>query len=301
MNVIHQEEGFCQMNNIRKPFISDWYTLTVNGTSPLCITHSLNEIPAKVDVQVKILQSGKEYIFPGLGSTPKDDDIPNEYGGVAYGYNYSHVLLFVPVIKPSYGGGIGRVLTTGGSSYTGPFIGSFETCKVRIRAWKLSDWPKPDFSLTSGLTISTANPYQKVYHCLGAYPDFVTVQIMHPAGLVSEGLDDYVTCYRDGWGNGININAVSADVIIRAWILSSSDLSNTNNFGYVKGDVLSGAGVIPMLNSIDLDFHLVNVEVRDTSVSKGKVFYGAGSANLGYLGESYGGVLFGYTRTDILL
>ncbi|XP_061195154.1 uncharacterized protein LOC133203378 [Saccostrea echinata] len=256
------------MNNIRKPFISDWYTLAVNDASPLGIPHSLNELPAKVDVQVKILQSGKEYIFPGLGSVPKDDDIPTEYGGVAYAYNSSHILLFVPVIKTSGGGGIGRVLTTGGSSYTGPFIGSSKTCKVRIRAWKLSDWPKPDFNLTSGLTISK---------------------------------DDYVTCYRDGWGAFDYIVPDNVEVIIRAWIISSSEITNMNTFAYAKGGNISRGGVIPMTNAINLDFHIVNVEIRDATVSRGKVFYGAGSANLGNSGEPFGGVLFGYSQTETVL
>ncbi|XP_062610564.1 uncharacterized protein LOC134272334 [Saccostrea cucullata] len=289
------------MNNIRKPFISDWHQLSVNDLSPLPIPHSLNELPAKVDVQVKITHSGKEYIFPGLGSVPKDDDIPTEYGGVAYAYNSSHVLLFVPVIKSSFGGGIGRVITTGSDSYNGPFVGSASTCKVRIRAWGLSDWPKPDFSITAGLTISTASPYKKVHHCLGTYPDFVTVQLLMPGGLVSEGLNDYVSCFRDGWGDFPEIVADTADVIIRAWMLSSSDILNTNNFSYVKGDAVPWAGVISMTNAIDLDFHIVNVEIKDTTVSKGKVFYGAGSANMGYSGESYGGVVFGFTQSDVLL
>ncbi|XP_062616089.1 uncharacterized protein LOC134277799 [Saccostrea cucullata] len=289
------------MNNIRKPYISSWHTLSVNDSSPLPVSHTLNELPAKVDVQVKIIQSGKEYIFPGLGSVPKDDDIPTEYGGVAYAYNSSHVLLFVPVIKSFNGGGIGRVLTTGNTSYNGPFVGSASTCKVRIRAWRLSDWPKPDFSITAGLTISKARPYKNIQHCLGAYPDFVTVQLLMPGGLVSEGLIDYVSCYRDGWGNFPEIVADTADVTIRAWILSSPDIVNTNNFAYVKGDDMPGAGVISMTNAMDLDFYIVNVEVRDKTVRKGKLFYGAGSANIGYSGEPYGGVIFGYTQSDVLL
>ncbi|XP_062616090.1 uncharacterized protein LOC134277800, partial [Saccostrea cucullata] len=309
------------MNNIRRPFISDWHTLSVNDASPQAVPHTLNELPAKVDVQVKIIQSGKEYIFPGLGSVPKDDDISNEYGGVVYAYNSSHVLLFIPVIKSSGGGGTGRVLTTGGSSYSGPFIGSSTACQVRIRAWKLSDWPKPDFSITSGLTISTASPYKKIviYFVVFFCSTCTTpITVDHSAKIsvcgTVFGIDDtaitlwgaskyfdYVTCYRDGWGTFTDIIPSTVDVIIRAWTLSSSDIVDINTFVYAKGDVISAAGAISMTNAIDLDLNIVNVEIRDTTVSKGKVFYGAGSANMGNSGESYGGVVFGYTQSDVLL
>ena len=100
--------GSCNMTQIKRPFISSWITMTVDGTSPETIAHNLMEIPAKVDVQVKINKGGQEYIFPGFGSVPKDDDIGAEYGGVAYSYNISHVLLYVPTGKTT-----GRVITTG--------------------------------------------------------------------------------------------------------------------------------------------------------------------------------------------
>ena len=104
--------GSCHMTQIKRPFISPWITMTVDGTSPETIAHNLMEIPAKVDVQVKINEGGQEYIFPGFGSVPKDDDIGAAYGGVAYSYNKSHVMLYIPVHK-SHGGSAGRVITTG--------------------------------------------------------------------------------------------------------------------------------------------------------------------------------------------
>lgn len=33
----------------------------------------------------------------------------------------------------------------GGALYAGPFVGSFTSCDVRVRAWKLSYWPTPNF------------------------------------------------------------------------------------------------------------------------------------------------------------
>lgn len=97
---------------INPPFISLWYTLTVNGTSPVYIPHPLGEIPGKVDVQVKVVEAGQEYIFPGIGSGQSDDDILAEYGGVAYLYNDVHVKIFIPIEKDD-SAGIGRIVTTG--------------------------------------------------------------------------------------------------------------------------------------------------------------------------------------------
>lgn len=76
------------------------------------IPHPLGEIPGKVDVQVKVVEAGQEYIFPGIGSGQSDDDILAEYGGVAYLYNDVHVKVFIPIEK-SDSAGIGRIVTTG--------------------------------------------------------------------------------------------------------------------------------------------------------------------------------------------
>lgn len=103
---------FILDKGINPPFISPWYTLAVNGSSPVDIPHPLGEIPGKVDVQVKVVEAGQEYIFPGIGSGQSDDDILAEYGGVAYLYNHIHVRLFIPIEK-SDSNGIGRIVTTG--------------------------------------------------------------------------------------------------------------------------------------------------------------------------------------------
>lgn len=87
--------------------------MSVNGTSPLVIAHQFNEIPLKVDVQVKLLNGQHEYVLPGLGSVPKDDDLQGDYGGVAYSYNTTHVMLFVPVKELGISDGSGRVANSG--------------------------------------------------------------------------------------------------------------------------------------------------------------------------------------------
>ncbi|XP_062610575.1 uncharacterized protein LOC134272344 [Saccostrea cucullata] len=300
----------------------------ISGTSPITVSHPFNEIPAKVDVQVKVIHCGQEYIFPGLGSIQRDNDISTPYGGVAYTYNETSVLLIVPRGKTT-----GRIIYTGGSSYNGVFDGSFITGKVRVRVWRLFDWPKPDFVHNCNLSISTDEPYKLLTHSLRRQPDFVTVQLILNDGFVADGQGittvteddsgtnhvcgvlfgisttsitlwvpsknrDYVICYEDGWGAIARVYD-SALVVIRAWVLSSADVIQRDSFPYSRGDVFMGT--IPLICNLNPDNDIVIVEVKDATISDGKVFYAAGTASLGKINDPFGGVVFGYNQTDVLL
>ena len=70
-----------------------------------------------------------------------------------------------------------------------------------------------------------------------------------------------MVCYRDGWGPNVNLAFISADVTIRAWQFTSSDVVFTSEFSFIKGDTLPGT--IPFGTTINLDHHLVVVEVSD--------------------------------------
>ncbi|XP_078319237.1 sushi, von Willebrand factor type A, EGF and pentraxin domain-containing protein 1-like [Crassostrea virginica] len=82
-----------------------------DGTSPVVIPHPLGVLPAKVDVQVQVMHEGKGYIFPGMGSAQRDDDLAADYGGVGYLYNDVEVKVYVPVATNT-AGGLGWVITT---------------------------------------------------------------------------------------------------------------------------------------------------------------------------------------------
>jgi hypothetical protein len=68
-----------------------------------------------VEVQVKVSYLGKEYIFPGMGSIQRDDDVDTEFGGVVYVYNELYVAVYVPVYKPTGPAytAKGRLISTG--------------------------------------------------------------------------------------------------------------------------------------------------------------------------------------------
>ncbi|CAG2205383.1 CSMD [Mytilus edulis] len=76
----------------------------------IVISHNLREYPVKVDVQVKINEGGLDYIFSGLGSSQRDDDLFKDYGGVIYKYNDQHIELSFPYLENN--------ADTGGLVYT---------------------------------------------------------------------------------------------------------------------------------------------------------------------------------------
>lgn len=78
-------------------FISEWYPIEAQKTSPVTILHPLQGKPAKVEVQVKVQKDRHDVIFPASGSAQRDDDSENIYGGVVYFYNEHHVKIFVPI------------------------------------------------------------------------------------------------------------------------------------------------------------------------------------------------------------
>lgn len=94
-------------------FISDWYPATAlnESLSLLIIDHNLREYPVKVDVQVKINEGGKDYIFSGLGSSQRDDDFPDRFGGVIYKYNDQHTQLSFPYERNHFYGSSGLAYT----------------------------------------------------------------------------------------------------------------------------------------------------------------------------------------------
>lgn len=79
-------------------FVSEWYEAVSDKQSlaELTIKHDLGMYPVKVDVQVKITEGGQDFIFSGIGSSQRDDDLPYNFSGVVYRYNQSCVQLAYP-------------------------------------------------------------------------------------------------------------------------------------------------------------------------------------------------------------
>lgn len=73
---------------------------------------ALNEVPVKVDVQIKIVKNGIDFIFIGVRTVQRGDDDDVEFGGLVYIYNSENVILYQP--------GLGKgTIRSPGLAYTG--------------------------------------------------------------------------------------------------------------------------------------------------------------------------------------
>lgn len=71
--------------------------------------------------------------------------------------------------------------------------------------------------------------------------------------------DDFIACFKDGWGSE-DVSYSSADVIIRAWILSSQEIIQTDNYPYQK-DANILVNQAPITSIFNPEYDLVVVQV----------------------------------------
>ena len=81
----------------------------------LTLEFECNNLPAKLDVQIRPTSGPhKNFIFPGIPSAQRDDDVNSTYGGVVYYYSEGDANIFVPnKATSSPGFGAGRNIFTG--------------------------------------------------------------------------------------------------------------------------------------------------------------------------------------------
>ncbi|VDI44333.1 Hypothetical predicted protein [Mytilus galloprovincialis] len=138
--------------------------------------HNLNDLPIRVDVQVKP-QTGSDtgYFFPGIAAAQRDDSMALPYGGIVYKYNKDSVMLYAPNKhsgKPS-----GNAIYTGGAEWNGPKQQTESNVLSRVRVWGEQHFPTPDFN-TSWTSIKIAEPSpREISHGLGVQPEYVVLQI----------------------------------------------------------------------------------------------------------------------------
>lgn len=68
-----------------------------------------------------------------------------------------------------------------------------------------------------------------------------------------------MACFKDGWGSE-DISYTSASVVIRAWVLTPSEVIQNDVYPYTQS--VTSLQTQPQLTSLfDSDFHIVIVEV----------------------------------------
>jgi hypothetical protein len=71
--------------------------------------------------------------------------------------------------------------------------------------------------------------------------------------------DDFIACFKDGWGPN-DVSYTSANVIIRAWILSSHDIVQNDKYIYQK-DVSIFQNQVPITSIFNPDNDIVVIQV----------------------------------------
>ncbi|XP_078321391.1 uncharacterized protein LOC144621645 [Crassostrea virginica] len=326
---------------IRAPWVSEWQPFTHLQPSPTTIPHPLNEYPAKVDVQIRVTEGSQQHIFSGFGSCQRDDDDSNPYGGIVYIYNDIDVKLYTPVDSGTYSTNTdGGFAFTGGSSFNGPFEGRYLTADVRVRVWRMCDFPAADFKSANEHTVSVSGtPYIDIPHNIGYYPDYVIVQLKLQDNYISEaqgttfkkmahsshnivcgvimaynstnirlwpsrtgiGSGIYgVFCVSDGWGP--EVTHTSASVYVQAWKFSPSDIlfSRTDT----RGSGISVSPTIPLPGPFDIDSHIFLVQSQAIDGNYANyVFKAAGSAisDGSAFFEEIGAVVYAYNENEVNL
>ncbi|XP_062587111.1 uncharacterized protein LOC134248729 [Saccostrea cucullata] len=113
-------------------------------------------------------------------------------------------------------------------------------------------------------------------------------------------MSDYVACAVDGWGTE-SFRGDIASMYIQAWILDSCNKHFSTQFTMDKNDINSVERV--SLDSVyNLDSTLVSVHMKVLSPSnEGFMFHAGGSAMIDTSNDPYGGIIYGYSETEVLL
>uniref|UniRef100_K1R1M3 Uncharacterized protein n=1 Tax=Magallana gigas TaxID=29159 RepID=K1R1M3_MAGGI len=270
-------------------YISSWIPIQAQVTSPVIITHPLGHIPAKVDVQVKVHESGSDYIFPASGSAQRDDDSENVYGGVVYIYNEFHVKIFVPIKNNESDKGL--VIYTA-SSYQSVTHGLSRYPDLVVVQLKMSNGY---VSEAGGVTFnSVSQKSQTICGTVFAYDD-QQIRIWSASG-------SYVFCASDGWGKDA-VQSKSATLYIQAWVLCTNQLTRTFFMDKNNADIASPTvDRVPLKSVYSLDSMLVSVEMKALSGNNtGFTFYAGGSAMIDKSSDAYGAIIYAYTETEVFL
>ncbi|XP_062588073.1 uncharacterized protein LOC134249741 [Saccostrea cucullata] len=292
---------------------------------------SCNELPLKVDVQVR-LHTGSDFIFPGSGITQRTDDSDSPYGGVVYKYKAdSSIRIMVP--KRENGKASGVSVFSGESSWNGVTQVNETVADVRYRVWCRCNFPTPAFeSNWTNIDVKNKN-YLEFSHGLGIMPDMVIVQLRHgstdqdwvtdvmgsmstsrtgkeKSGLIYAYNSRTVRIWApdkgnlfnlaDGWGLSTDKDTIiSGQVKIYVW----SYLMNIKS----KIITIDSSTSIPNLQvplpvQLNVDQDILYFTISPTSgENRGFAFSGMGSVQNADPNTQYGGVMYSYSSDKIRL
>lgn len=325
-----------QKKSIKRPsFVSRWFLIESHNPklSEFAIEHGLNELPVKVDVQVKSVSGAyNDWIFTGAPAIQSDDDTGEEYGGVFYLYNETHVILRAPTTSNDAGRAF--VVFTGNSHgfFEGNHQYTYSSGLVRIKVWLQEDFPEPAYaSKWHPLDIKEkSSSFHTIRHGLSKYPALVVLQV-RANNLISEGIGSTMDSLVAPLSQAGGVLYGYDDKMVRVWTSFVPDTSSkwfgrlfgerdgwgSTSFGAHKGEFMvkvwsmdsfdnskfhlkeanieeadTGALSVP---SIDLDNDLVSFSVQAlTGANEGFLFKGWGSSQA--TRRPFGGAIYAYNK-----
>ncbi|XP_069112835.1 uncharacterized protein [Argopecten irradians] len=314
-------------------FTSPYITMEAQtDQSEEIVEHGLGEVPIKVDVQVRAINT-TDHVFPGLGSAQRDDDQPGPYGGVVYKYNDVSVVFYAP--NRNDGSSSGTIIYTGNSTWYGPYHQTEDRAEVRAKVWTNCSFPRPQFD-SDWFPMSVNNgskSFKEIAHGLGTYPEYVSVQVKDKNsnwysdgigssttiqalsnqsawGGVIYGFDDrhvriwvpgfdsgsmYSTA--DGWGHGSKEIWNEGSIRVRVWSQFKGDLiySDTKALGKTARKRHSHQPSTRKGNSMDIDTGIISVTVKASGGLNGNFsFPGMGAVQNADPNQSFGGLVYAY-------
>ncbi|XP_033755208.1 uncharacterized protein LOC117338115 isoform X2 [Pecten maximus] len=301
------------------------------------VEHGLNEVPIKVDVQVRAINT-TDPVFPGLGSSQRDDDEPAPYGGVVYKYNDISVVLYAP--NRNDGSSSGTIIYTGNDTWNGPHHQTEDRAEVRAKVWTNCSFPKPQFD-SDWFPMAVNNgsqSFKEIAHGLGTYPEYVSVQIKDKnSNWYSDGIGSAMTVQNltpqsawggviygfneshvriwvpgfdsgsmystaDGWGRGSKEFWNEGSVRVRVWSHFKADLiySAVSLLGNTTRKRHSHHLSTRKGGSMDIDNGMIYVTVKAVGgKNAGFSFPGMGAVQNADPNESFGGLVYAYGPRSI--
>ncbi|XP_063431747.1 uncharacterized protein LOC134714436 [Mytilus trossulus] len=169
-------------------FVSNWMQIQAYVNPEVDISHGLDELPLKVEVQVKVFDTflSRDMYFLAMGSAQKGNDNNLPFGGVLYLYNNETIKILAPgpknCVRPECTGllvYLGENSTFHGNS---SIARSFSTGYVRARVWRACSLPRPSF-ISNAIPMSSGDTKDLPH---GHKPSWVIVRVHIDQGWVYE-------------------------------------------------------------------------------------------------------------------
>ncbi|XP_061187999.1 uncharacterized protein LOC133196069 [Saccostrea echinata] len=249
-------------------FLSQWTDVEAQRTrKPITLEHECGDFPAKVEIQIRPKTGNwTNFYFPGIGSSQRDDDRNETYGGIVYKYNKDEVVLIIPGVNDGYSSG--TIIYTGASTWRGPVAQNESRAQVRTLVWCPGDLPDTSYeSQWIPFNNSGKGSFLEIPHNQGNFPDLITVQIRQEGTeWLSDGIGSMSALKPDtstSWG-GVIYGYNRSHVRVWAPYRKNGQLFSAND-GWGSATELWSRGLVRIKSWKVTNMHYVTTQLNQNS------------------------------------